>query len=115
MNFLKSFFKSLTGIFKSGAAEKVFNKVAELVPKALPIVETIAALTPTRTDDEIVALFEAYGVPLLVKLTDMPAEKRGYLLLDVATETMKKRYPGTSTSVINSAVQLAVAAIKAKE
>lgn len=114
MNFVKSFLSRIVGIFKSGKAEKAFNAVADLVPRAQPIVETIAALTPTKADDEIVAAYNRFGVPLLKQIDTTPAEDRGYLLLGLATQVLSKRYPGVATNILQSAIQLAVTAYKAK-
>jgi hypothetical protein len=114
MKFLKGLFSALGGFIKGGGAERAFGKVAEIVPRALPIVDAIAALTPTRADDEILAAFQHFGVPLLLRVEETPAEKRGLLLFDLATGVLGKRYPGTATNLIQSAVQIAVTAHKAR-
>ena len=46
MNYLKNVIQKIVSFFVSGKAEAAFNTVADLVPKALPIVREIAALTP---------------------------------------------------------------------
>ena len=58
--FFKKFFTTVGSFFKNlfspEAAEdfiKVIERVAPLVNKAYPIVEKIAKLTPTKSDDEI--------------------------------------------------------------
>lgn len=114
MNFLKSFFSKVVGFFRSGKAEAAFNQVAALVPYALPVVEAIAKYTPTKTDDQIVAAYQRYGVPLLADLQKTPANQRGYLLLDLAAQVLAEKFPGVATNLLHSAVQVCVTAIKAQ-
>ena len=113
MDKLKLFFGKVVSIFKSGAAERAFNVVAGLVPKALPIVQSIAAMTPNKTDDEIAAAFATYGVPMTAQVQGTPAPQRGYLLLHLATEVLAKEFPGLATNLLNSAAQIAFTGIKA--
>jgi len=114
MNFIKNWFSKLLVFFRSGKAEAAFNTVADLIPKVLPIVQMIAALTPTKADDEILNAFSEYGIPAnLAQIRTTPADQRGYLLLQLATQIASKRFPGIATNILNSAVQLAVTGIKA--
>jgi len=113
MNKLKSLLSKLQGFFTSGKAEHAFDTVASLVPKALPIVQAIAAATPNKSVKEIIGLFSQYGVPLAHELLDTPPAIRGYALLHLATEELAKQVPGTPTNLLNAAVQLAVTAVKA--
>lgn len=113
MNFLKNALKKLVEFFTSGKAEKAFNAAVALVPKALPIVQTIAALTPNKADDEIAAAFAKYAVPFNAAWLDAPRSQRGYLLLHLATEVLADEAPGVATNVLNTAVQLAVTGAKA--
>lgn len=111
---IRSFFSKILDFFRGGKAEAAFNVVADLIPKALPIIQTIAKLTPTRTDDEIVEAFVTFGVPANVSLIrSTPAPDRGYLLLRLASTALARQYPTVATNVINSAVQLAVTGHKA--
>ena len=114
MKHLTAFFHTIVAFFSSGSAEKAFNTVASIVPVALPIVEAIAALTPNRTDDEIISAFAKYGVPLVAQVSATPGSQRGYLLLDLATQVLASKYPGVATNILNTAVQIAVSAMKAK-
>jgi hypothetical protein len=111
---IKSFCASIVGIFKSGKAERAFNSVAQIVPAALPIVEAIGAITPNRTIQEIAQAYAKYGVPLVADVTATPANQRGYLLLDLATNVLAAKYPGVATNILNSAAQIAVTGLKAK-
>lgn len=113
MNKLKSFFAKIVGFFKSGSAERAFDTVASLVPKALPIVQQIAALTPNKTDDEIVGAFAKYGVPMTQQIGAVPGAQRGYLLLHLATEVLSADFPGLASNLLNAAVQVAFTGLKA--
>jgi hypothetical protein len=108
MKTVKRLMARLGAFFTSGAAEEGLTKAADLVPMAVPIVQSIARLTPNRADDEIAAAFAVYAVPLAESWKAVPAEKRGYLLLDLATQVVGRKYPGVATNILNTAVQLAV-------
>jgi hypothetical protein len=112
---LKKFFGSIAHFFKSGKAEKAFATVADLVPDAFIIVETIAALTPNKTDDEIASVYNRYGVPLMANVMATPASQRGYLLLELATQVLAERRPGLATNLLHTAVQNAVTIYKANK
>lgn len=113
MKTLKGFFSKVAGYFQSGKAAAVFDQVAKLVEEATPIVATIEELTPNRTVKEIANAYLQFGVPLIRTVDDTPAEQRGYLLLNLATTVLGRKYPN-ATNVLNSAVQLAVTGLKAK-
>ncbi len=110
---LKPIIQKIVMFFKSGKAEAVLTEAANLVPKALPIVEQIAALAPNKTDQEILAAFKNYAVPDAASFLATPVAQRGYVLLHLATEVMAAEFPGTATNVLNAAVQLAVTGFKA--
>ena len=114
MKFLKSVIQKIVSFFTSGKAEAAFNAAADLVPKALPIIREIAALTPTRKDDEILAAFDKFNVaPDVAQIRATPSAKRGYLLLQLATDVLAAQLPGIATNILNTAVQLAVTGMKA--
>jgi hypothetical protein len=113
MSFIQSIIQKIVGFFKSGKAEAALNQAAELVPKALPIVEEIATLAPNRTDQEILAVFQKFAVPGAQQYLATPAAQRGYVLLQLATQVLSQEVPGVATSVLNAAVQLAVTGSKA--
>jgi len=85
MNFLKSIIQKIVGFFQSGKAAAALNQAVELVPKALPIVQTIAALTPNKTIQEVQTAFQKYAVPFSQEWNATPAANRGYLLLQLAS------------------------------
>jgi hypothetical protein len=108
MNFLKNLILKVVSFFSSKKAEAALLQAVELVPKALPIVKEIAKLTPNRTDDEIVAAFEKFCVPFASTYLATPPSKRGYVLLQLASQVLAARVPGVATNILNTAIQLAV-------
>jgi hypothetical protein len=108
MNFLKRIWGVLRSIITSPKADAIARKINDLVPVVLPIVKTIAQLTPTRADDEIVALCEKYSLPVLGFYLATPVEERGGVLLNIAAKIAKKFAPDSADHIIDSAVQFAV-------
>jgi hypothetical protein len=113
MNFLKSLIQKIAKFFTSGRAEAVLTTAAELVPKAIPVVEAVAALAPNKTDQEIAAAFAKYGQTFSTTWLTGPAGQRGALLLQLATQVLAGELPGVATNILNTAVQLAVTGSKA--
>ena len=113
MNFLKSLVQKIVAFFKSGKAEEALNTAAELVPKALPIVQEITALAPNKTDEEILAVFQKFAIPGAQQYLSTPVAQRGYVLLQLATQVLAQEVPGIATNILNSAIQLAVTGSKA--
>jgi hypothetical protein len=108
-----SFFKKVASWFGSGKAESAFNTALSLVPQLQPIVEFIASMTPNKADDEIVAAYKQYGVPLAKELLSANGLDKGALLMNLATQVAQKYYPRTPTNIIQLAIQVAVTALKA--
>lgn len=113
MKSLKSLVSSIVGVFRSGKAEAALTKAVGLVPRALPIVQAIAEMTPNRTDDEIILAFERYAVPFAGEYVNLPPQDRGFALLKLATSVLARELPGVPTNLLNTAVQLAVTGHKA--
>ena len=113
MNFLKNLIRKIALFFQSGRAEAVLTTAAELVPKAIPVVQTIAALVPNKTDQEIAAAFAKYGQAFSTSWLNGPPGQRGALLLQLATQVLAAEVPGVATNILNTAVQLAVTGGKA--
>ena len=110
---LKSALAAVVKVFSSGEGQKAFDQVAALVVKALPIVELVAAATPTRSDDVIIALFKKYGLPWLGTYLGMPQDQRGAALLRAASTLLGRVVPGTPTHILDAAVQLALVGSRA--
>ena len=113
MNYLKNVIQKIVSFFASGKAEAALNLAAGLVPKALPIVQEIAALVPNRTDQEIAAAFEKFSIPAAAQYLAAPQGHRGYVLLDLATQVLATEVPGVATNILNTAIQFAVTSLKA--
>jgi energy-coupling factor transporter transmembrane protein EcfT len=114
MKWIKKVLAGVASLFTSGKAQAAFDTALKYVPRAIEISKAIAALTPTRADDEIIAAFERYAVPFMPAYLSMPVSKRGYLLLSLATDVLAREAPGVATNVLNTAVQLAVTGERAK-
>ncbi|MFN0165603.1 MAG: hypothetical protein ACKV22_04155 [Bryobacteraceae bacterium] len=115
MNYLKKLIELFSRYFQSGQAEKDLLKARNLVGAALPLVQALATLTPSRSDDEIVALFTQYSLPYVDRFLALPAEKRGLALMDAASTLLGRQHPGTATRILNAAVQMAYMAFRSKE
>ena len=113
MKILKVMVQKIVTFFRSGGAESALTRACELVPKALPIVEDLAAIVPDQSMQQIEAAFQKYGVPFSQQLLAAAPAQRGYLLLDLATQVLAKEFPSTATNILNTAVQLAVTGAKA--
>jgi hypothetical protein len=105
--------KKIGGFFASDKVQTAITTAATVAEAALPVVAVIAAMTPTKADDQILAAYRNYGIPVCETLLKTPPEKRGYALLDLATQVLQKQFPKLPVNVIMTAVQLAVTAVKA--
>ena len=112
MKLLKGLVQKIAKFFTSGRAVAALNSAADLVPRAIPVVQTIAALTPNKSDDEIAGAFAKYGLTFRTTWLDGPVGQRGALLLQLATHVLSVELPGVATNILNTAVQLALTGSK---
>ena len=99
-------------------AEEALGKVASLSEIALPICSVVAAMTPNKTDDEVIAVVKTYlGVAAVpagsAPLTD---QQKGDLLWDSAISAFKKAVSnktGLTDSILDAALQIAYTAMRA--
>ncbi|HZP17100.1 MAG TPA: hypothetical protein VFB00_03985 [Terriglobales bacterium] len=120
---MKRFFAAVRGFFAylfspAGQAkvETALGQAESLVQAVMPVVEAVAAATPNRTDDEIVALVKRYAVPVTIPATPMTDADKGALLLQTAVtaaEVGVSACTGVPVSVITLAVQTAYTAMHA--
>lgn len=103
MNWVRRIFARLAAIFQRVPTDKVI----EIAKAALPYVKAFAALTPTRADDELIRLFEQYGLPAVERWLAFPQDERGIALAWGVSELVAKRYPSTPTRIIRWAVETA--------
>lgn len=101
--------------YVTGRAAQDITAAVELVKDALPLVRTIAALTPTRADDELVKLFDHFAMPQVDAWLALSANQRGRALLHVASTQLKRITPDSADRIIDLAVQLAVVQMRAEE
>jgi hypothetical protein len=83
----------------------------------LPIVDELSGIDPkTAKFKEVADAYRKYGVPLVQSYTQDP-NLLGNALLNLATQVMRAKLPadkaGLPTNILNTAVQLAVTALKA--
>lgn len=100
----------------SPKAEAALEQAAQLALEAGPIVAEIAQLAPNSTFAEVSAAYTKYGVPFAAQATTDPTQV-GNCLLNLATLVLQKNLkPGQAVpavNLLNTAVQLAVTALKA--
>jgi len=112
MHWLTHFFARIAALFESPKAKAIEAELASLTEAAFPIVQAIAALVPNKTVQEIAAAYEHYGIPLATQITTDP-NSVGNALLNLATALLQKtQAPDAAVSLLNTAVQLAVTALK---
>jgi hypothetical protein len=113
MNILTSFLHKIESLFKKPAVEAAFNTVAEILTIAEPIVAEIAALTPGGTLAEVVAAYAKYAVPVVTAIANNPTAI-GNALLNLGTSLVMKTVKNpASVPIVQTAVQIAVVALKA--
>jgi hypothetical protein len=106
----------LLDIFKSQKARAAFQEAAELAVIAVPIVQQINAIVPSGTVTQALAAFQHFGATPVQEIADNSTSV-GNALLNLATQLLKEKLPpakaATATSLLNTAVQLAVIGSKA--
>jgi hypothetical protein len=107
-------FKKLWKIITSPAAQRAIESAVNLVPIALPIVQEIQSLDPkTATVADVIAMYQKYKVAVVGSIKQDPISI-GNALLNLATAILKQRQPSKATSIIQTAIQLALVALKAE-
>lgn len=114
MKWIKTFYLKMLSYVSGRAAQDIATAV-ELTRLALPIVQRVAALTPTRSDNELVRLFQEYAVPGVHAWLQLPREQRGRALMQVAATQLKRVAPDTVDRIIDLAVQAAVVESRAAQ
>jgi hypothetical protein len=115
---LASFNRALAKViafFSEGKAQAAFDSVVKLVPAAMPIVRFVAAITPTRADDEILELLERFGFSQrAAAYLALPIPERGAALRAVAISLLSKQAPNQPERILAAAVELALVADRAE-
>lgn len=115
MNFIKKILGGVKKFFSSGKADEVLKTILDISDFVVPVIQYIAKMTPTRVDDEIIAIYKTYGLPNVEKYLSLPKEDRGAALLNAATQVTTRYFPGVPTNVIQTGINLAVTAMKVSE
>jgi hypothetical protein len=113
LNAIKGALSKLASIFTGDKVAAAFNRITELVPHAMPIIDLVAtigtAVTPTTIDDAAYAAVKV-KFPRLFDGTLATGEEVKLYLLGVATEMLRAKFPDASTSIARAAVQIAYTA-----
>lgn len=113
MNFILTFLQKIQALFHKPAVEAAFNTVAQVLTIAEPIVAEIAALVPNQTVAEVLSAYAKYAVPVVATITADPTSTGNALLNLATTLVMKTVKNPASTSNVQTAIQIAVTALKA--
>jgi len=114
---LKLFSKPFVNLWKFMTGERgdrIATMLKIAIDKSLPVVEAISIMTPTRIDDEIIALFKKYAVPNVDKWIALPVSKRGPALMEVASAQLERMFPSTPTHILRAAIDLALVEYRMK-
>jgi hypothetical protein len=109
--------KKLWEVITSIKARNAVEQAASLVNIALPIVDELSTIDPKTSGlKEIADAYRKYGVPMIQSYTENPTSV-GNALLNLATQLLRSKLPADKaslpTNILNTAVQLAVTALKA--
>src|SRR4051812_46899166 len=103
-----------------GIIERKSDTIVHAAQLAMPIIRTIAAATPTRKDDELIALAEAYGLAAPVVTNEDGSTSPighefqiGSFLQDCALIELHKLLPNVSETDLRTALALAFTGFKA--
>lgn len=99
------------GLFGKPLLRKVFGglkKAEPYLPEIYDYVRTVAQLTPTRSDDEIMRVADMFGVPLLLE----PGADKGEVLAEIVLEVARRKWPNVPERVLRRAVELAYGAVR---
>ena len=115
MKWLKKIFTTPADFFKKlfSQGSETFMKLIEVlspvVNSAYPVVKKIAEMTPTKTDDKILAAYEYYNLGHLFD----PTKDKSLSMRDLAKQVIKDNSKNKiSEYMLNSAVELAYAKFK---
>lgn len=106
------FFQSIFAWFSSDQAQQIAKSIVSYSNAALPVVELIASLTPTRADDEIIALYKRFALPKVEAYLALPKADRGAALVNAAVAELQKQFPDAPISQLRASIELAVQLMK---
>lgn len=91
----------------AGGIVRGIEAVLPYLPQIYDWVRTIAQLTPTRSDDEIMRAADALGVPLLLE----PGADRGQVLARIVIAAARRKWPQASERIIRRAIEIALGGV----
>lgn len=108
------FFKSLFGEKAGQFYLEFVKKIAPMVNTAYPIVKKIAELTPTRTDDMILAAYETMGFKDFFQSVGENLDAQKAALRNLAKLALKDSIPNKEMEdwILNSVVEMAYSQYK---
>lgn len=109
---IANFFRRLTA--NAPKAAETLDSISGLIKLALPVVQLVAAATPNRTDDEVLALIAQVGLPLEGRASDWlrnPALVKDALRAS-AVALLRKQGITESDNTVNAAIELAYSIVK---
>lgn len=108
------FFKSLFGEKAGEFYLEFMKKIAPMVNTAYPIVKKIAELTPTRTDDMILAAYEAMGFKDFFQSVGANLDAQKAALRNLAKLALKDSIPNKEMEdwILNTVVEMAYSQYK---
>ncbi len=113
---VKAGLKKLWEVITSQQARDAVEQAASLVSIALPIVDELSNINPkTAKLKEVADAYRKYGIPMIQGYAQDPISI-GNALLNLATQLLRAKLPANkatlSTNILNTAIQLAVTALK---
>lgn len=112
MNLLRRIWDLLRRLFRPELADKIqrgLEAAAPYLQTAYEIVSLIAALTPTRSDDEILDAARRLGI---IQFLIDPSADRGDILRRLALEALKRLFPEAAERQLNRAIEVAYGAVR---
>jgi hypothetical protein len=86
----------------------------DLVPVAFPIVQELRSLDPkTAPIADMISRYQKYRITLTGSIKQHPISM-GNALLNLTTALVKLKAPSKTTSIVQTAIQLALVALKAE-
>ena len=112
---MKRFLRAIAGFFRRFFTPEFRALIMAGLQSSAPYIQAAynfatvaAALTPNRTDDELVALAKQWGIP---NLWDADTDK-GVVIGRMVAQALRRRYPDATDRAINRAIEIAYGAVK---
>jgi len=111
---MKKFLQKIASIFASIFSKNFWDRLLAGIEAVTPyleitydVVKVAAAMTPNRTDDELVALAERFGVPAIWQSQD-----KGQAIREIVYAALKAKLPDLPDRTIYRAIELAYGAMR---